>query len=243
MSYTRAWNESIPDGSEDKTFGDDRIREFKADIRERLATEHTDIATSAGLVELRHLAGLCAVMFNGTTTEINALSSPPRGAVAFDTTLRSWKYYDGATWVRGDPIPSGTRMLLCQASAPTGWTQYTGLNDKMVRVVSSTGGGTGGSWTVSGLSSNTVVDHTHSVGSHTHGVSGLYIPYGGSGIGLTTSNSMLDNATGGSGNIPISGTTDASTGTTGAAGTHNHTISQDGTWRPAYVDVIVCIKD
>jgi len=42
-------------------------------------------------------------------------------------------------------LPSGTRMLFYQASAPTGWTKITSHNDKALRVVSGTGGGSGGS--------------------------------------------------------------------------------------------------
>lgn len=42
-------------------------------------------------------------------------------------------------------LPSGTRMLFYQASAPTGWTKITTHNDKALRVVSGTGGGSGGS--------------------------------------------------------------------------------------------------
>ena len=43
------------------------------------------------------------------------------------------------------PIESGTEALFFQAAAPTGWTQNTTHNDKAFRVVSWTGGGTGGS--------------------------------------------------------------------------------------------------
>jgi hypothetical protein len=40
--------------------------------------------------------------------------------------------------------PSGTVSLFYRATAPTGWTQVTTQNDKMLRVVSGTGGGSGG---------------------------------------------------------------------------------------------------
>jgi hypothetical protein len=45
------------------------------------------------------------------------------------------------------PIPSGTKVLFYQDSAPTGWTIFTtSINDKALRVVSGSGagGGTGG---------------------------------------------------------------------------------------------------
>jgi hypothetical protein len=99
MVYTRAWNEAIPAGTEVRSLGDDRIKENKGDIRERLATEHTDITVTAGLAELRHNAGRCSVIFYGTTAEIAALTTPPQYAIAYDTTLAMFKYYNGAAWV------------------------------------------------------------------------------------------------------------------------------------------------
>jgi len=44
----------------------------------------------------------------------------------------------------GGPIPVGTKMTFLQASAPTGWTQDATNNDRALRLVSGTGGGTGG---------------------------------------------------------------------------------------------------
>jgi len=73
-------------------------------------------------------------------------------------------------------IPSGSRMLFYQASAPSGWSQITSVNDRVIRVVSTSGGGTGGSWTISGLS---VLDHVLTVNempghSHTMGSAGSH---------------------------------------------------------------------
>ncbi len=44
-----------------------------------------------------------------------------------------------------DPIPAGTVMLFFQAAAPSGWTIVGAHNNVALRVVSSSGGGTGGS--------------------------------------------------------------------------------------------------
>jgi hypothetical protein len=53
---------------------------------------------------------------------------------------------NGTTWASSTPVfPSGTVLLFYQAAAPTGWTQVTTQNNKALRVVSGTGGGTGGS--------------------------------------------------------------------------------------------------
>lgn len=64
---------------------------------------------------------------------------------------------------------SGTKMVFYQASPPTGWTQDTAVNDRVLRVVSGSGGTTGGSWTISGV---TVDGHALSVSempAHDHG--------------------------------------------------------------------------
>jgi len=66
-------------------------------------------------------------------------------------------------------FPSGTVMVFHQASAPTGWTKSTAQNNKALRVVSGTGGGSGGSWNLSsGVTSSSTGAHTHSGPSHTH---------------------------------------------------------------------------
>jgi len=72
---------------------------------------------------------------------------------------------DGSALTGVQPFPSGTKMVFAQASAPTGWTQDTTNNDKALRVVSGSGGGTGGTH---GLSSPPSTSHTHTGPSHTH---------------------------------------------------------------------------
>jgi microcystin-dependent protein len=48
-------------------------------------------------------------------------------------------------------IPENTTMVFYQNAAPTGWTQDSSQNDKFLRVVTGTGGGTGGTNTVSSI--------------------------------------------------------------------------------------------
>ena len=78
----------------------------------------------------------------------------------------------GLTWATvssEDFIPDGTVMAFWQSGAPTGWTQVTSQNDKVLRVVSGTGGGTGGVWaTASGLTTDSQGAHTHTSAAHTH---------------------------------------------------------------------------
>jgi hypothetical protein len=73
-------------------------------------------------------------------------------------------------------IPSGTTMLFLEASAPTGWTQVTSLNNYALRLVSGTGAGTGGTVNFSTAFSNQSVSGTiggtsltvDQLPSHTH---------------------------------------------------------------------------
>ena len=78
----------------------------------------------------------------------------------------------GLTWATvtmEDFIPNGTVMAFFQSSAPTGWTQVTSQNNKVLRVVSGTGGGTGGTWaTSSGVTTDSQGAHTHTSAAHTH---------------------------------------------------------------------------
>ncbi len=62
----------------------------------------------------------------------------------------------------------GTRTVFHQAAAPTGWTLDAAVNDRVLRVSGTAGGGNGGSWTISGIS---VDDHTLTIDeipAHTH---------------------------------------------------------------------------
>lgn len=144
------------------------------------------------------------------TLNVNALGSKAiRGiggsadvALAAGAIVSGQKYqvvYDSAAnsaaggWIllnKGNPeIPSGTRMLFYQAAAPTGWTKVTGIDNRALRVVDGTGGGTGGSVGFSTLFGRTATDahtlttaempgHTHTGATgfvsndHTHAFSG-----------------------------------------------------------------------
>ena len=129
-----------------------------------------------------------------------------------------------------EAFPSGTKMLFMQATAPLGWTQDTDVNDKVIRVVSGSGGGTGGSWTISGLS----VPHTHpQQGTFTSGPPNT-------GILLSVDN-------GPDANVPRYGEYETHahqvtiSGSTGGAS--NAAVSSSGAWRPSYIDVIAAVKD
>lgn len=164
-------------------------------------------------------------------------------------------------------IPSGTKMLFYQASAPTGWTAVA-LNDKFLRVV--TAGGTGGTSGGSGLApsstitlahTHTVAAHTHTGPSHTHSIGALRLAHS---AGSTTNPTLatqigsadsagaelftvFENDGSAAGYQDIQNQTEA--GTTGAEGTgatgsaSPATDSQLSNTAFQYADVIVCTKD
>lgn len=152
------------------------------------------------------------------------------------------------------PFEAGTKCVFYQASAPTGWTQDTSVNDRVLRIVSGSGGGTGGSWTISGLgqgnlsvdghqlSISEIPSHNHGGGNHSHAQRGDPTTTG-------ATNSVKEN-TDGSGTINnLNNTAGSGTiiSTEGGDGSHSHGLSgspdQDGTWRPSHIDVIVASKD
>ena len=75
-----------------------------------------------------------AVIVNNTYPPTGTSTVQPPSVDAFR------RLYDAV----GNFIPSGTKMLFYQASAPTGWTKLTGDDNKTLRVVSGSGGGSGG---------------------------------------------------------------------------------------------------
>lgn len=135
--------------------------------------------------------------------------------------------------------PTTTPFLIIASTAPAGWTQVTSWNDKVIRVVSGAGAGTGGSWTISGIS------HTHSIssdGSHAHT---LYRDGWGSAA-YNTQSGRLSTSGGSGGSADRAATQDISSST---ASTHNHSGAtgaggaSDGSWRPAYIDCIAVTKN
>ena len=152
----------------------------------------------------------------------------------------------GLTWATvssEDYIPDGSVMVFFQANAPTGWTKVTTQNDKTLRVVSGTGGGTGGDWAMSagettsshGGHAHSSAAHTHNSAAHTH-TSAAHTHGGGNfaAASHTLSTSQMPSHThggipGGSGygvgaNWNSSGG-GGNTGAAGGSGSHSHNMS------------------
>jgi hypothetical protein len=128
-----------------------------------------------------------------------------------------------------DPIPTGTKWAFYQASAPSGYTQDTSLNDYAIRIVNATGAGTGGSVNFSTLFGRTAVD--------SHALTASEIP---NGPGLTYSKPAVSAIAVGTGtNVGYSTSTFVETGLTGAGGNgHTHNIDM----RVKYADFIIAAR-
>lgn len=155
--------------------------------------------------------------------------------------------------------PVGTKKFFFQATAPTGWTQDTSMGNRALRVVSGTGGGTGGSQGFTTILNNSAtididVDESFpisgSVGNHTLTLSQLpnhthpstFGPAGGAGSTpfSNTGNRLRSgsDSTGGILNAPTTG------------GSHDHPWSGTATINQSfsvninlavqYVDMILC---
>ena len=142
-------------------------------------------------------------------------------------------------------IPSGSVVLFYQASAPTGFTQVTTLNDYALRIVSGTGGTTGGttafssvftnqtpSINVSGLSAGATTLSTAQMPSHIHSYT-------------TVSSSGSYKTCGCTGGFSLVG---SNTGAQGGGGSHSHSISGSAsssaiTLNVQYANIILCSKN
>ena len=168
-----------------------------------------------------------------TTTVAFASNATEAEFKTFLNDFRNYvSYMLGSTGLPADSIvggvPSGTKMLFAQATAPTGWTKDTTHNDKSLRVVSNTGGGSGGSVAFSTVFGRTAVDASSlsiaQLAAHTH----------------TLGYKALNGSTGGTqptGNT--GGPAYALTESTGSGSTHAHGLDL----RVQYVDVIICTKN
>jgi hypothetical protein len=131
----------------------------------------------------------------------------------------------------GVGFDSGVKMVFAQAAAPTGWTQDTSSNDAALRVVSGSGGGTGGSAGFSApshsLSAGNTTLSVAQMPSHNHGYKAGQT--GGGGPFYSTSDYKGSNYT-------------LYTYNSGSSSSHNHSLSGSIT-APKYKDVIVATKD
>jgi len=247
---------STPAGSDLLSQGDDKIREFKNAMLDALrcgeaeGVESIFPGSSPSTDPVFHYRGL-----KGSTIE---RPTAGQSGLYFDTTRMATQRDNGTSWDDiGTVIPSGTKMVFYQASAPTGWTAVA-VNDKFLRVVTS--GGTGGS-TGGTMAASTDLAHTHTTGnftltsaeipSHTHrllagqnAISGWGAEEYGDGASIGVSGARA--GTGGSAYYASTpgGSGSASIEATGSGGAHNHgTSGSTAIGVFAYADIIIASKD
>lgn len=152
---------------------------------------------------------------NGTANEFRIVSGFVPSTIPGTLTIAGLLTVNGGI----DIIPKNTKMLFIDTAAPPGWAFDNTYADRVLRCASTAGGGggTGGSWTISGLT----MPHTHPV-NITSGVAsaGTVICVGGGGNAVTPDHTH---------NV---------VGNTSAASTSS--VTHTPGWRPSYVDSIVC---
>ncbi len=195
------WDLSTPTGSEAISNGDNRFREVKTAIQDSLQGPGGEGTESIfpGPDPLSNPVYRYRGEYGGNA----ALPTAGSRGLYFNTDRQTMlRDTTGIGWLDvGTNFVAGTVMLFAQASAPTGWVKLTTVNDKALRIVSgSTGGTTGGSLDLSGG-----VTHTHSVLSHTHVISEAAIEHkheqsvlenGGGTIAVATAVNGMGNAAG-----------------------------------------------
>lgn len=250
------WDPTSPAGSDFISLGDDNLRELKTDLQGSLRGQTTE-----GIEAIFPGSDASNPVFRYRGLKGTTAARPTSGdyGLYINTTLNSLQRDNGSSWEDvATLIPSGTVMVFFQATAPTGWTKVTTQNDKALRVVSGTGGGSGGTNAMSaGLShSHTVNSHTHDLANHTHagGAHTHTVPRDGWGGGTTGSERLLVNDGFGApvaANVIIAGndntTGSSGTGNTGTPSNNTSGAASPGTDSQAptlqYIDVIVCSKD
>jgi hypothetical protein len=145
-------------------------------------------------------------------------------------------------------VPQNSVSVFLQSSAPTGWTKSTVHNDKTLRVVSGTGGGSGGSVSFASAFPNSLrtvsvsnIPVSGSVGNHTLTISQLVGHVHGSGgsIGLSPGGGDVGSGAGWTRSFP-------GWGSNGGGGAHAHPwsgsfdFSTSLDFRVQYVDLIIC---
>ena len=219
-------------------------------------------AGGSGVTTFHNRTGAVTIQATDLVGKINETNLPKAGL----STLGAVKVGSGLTIDGGGvlsvattsttEIPSGSRLLWAQPSAPTGWTQVTTSesNDRLLRVVSVVGGATGsegaGGYGYGGIDSpilnNKIPSHNHtfsttsttaSAGAHTHTTSiqrhqfvaayGGYPGFDGNGDSYKAQD------------VPTS-----------SSGTHTHTASgttaangSAANWTPKYLNLIICSKN
>jgi len=163
-----AWDKTYPEDNTLVRVTDDDLRETKSIIQSCFDSEH-DFTTGkhrGGSVPCIHIDTDSNVQSSLGTNQIGYATDTAKVYVKSSTDLHEVKRVRTGS---GNPFPSGSRLFFYQDHAPIGWSIFTDTSitgDETVMVTTSSGGTTGGTWTVTASGS-----HRHeveSIESHTH---------------------------------------------------------------------------
>ena len=157
---------------------------------------------------------------------------------------------------RGWMTPDDTAMFFYQNAAPTHWVRSTSHNDKMLRVVNGTGGGSGGSITFSTFTAQTFSTPWSSnspTGNKTLSINQIPVHTHSSEGTQLTSNPQNPNGTYNGGDVnkgPGWSRSNNTTGPNSGGGFHDHPFSASGTTpnlsmniNVQYIDILLCNFD
>lgn len=236
------WDSSVPQGTAAANTIDTVIQSLKTDLNTALTANNAslgDAGTFPGGTEpvanpKYHYRG-----FRGTSAQKAALAANESGFF-FDTDEGQLYSYAGAAWnpvgtLGESVIPAGTNMVFYEATAPTGWTLNNTADDRFLRVETSGGGSTGGSW-----------DDL----SHTHNLSdAAWAQYHVGTVSTTANFNMVSGVTSWGGNrqsTPQSGNNSTTSGNDKGleldGATDNANITH-GSAQHQYANIIICTKD
>jgi hypothetical protein len=199
-----------------------------------IGAENTVIASLGGVPAWEDVSGLLDAVFSSSQGAILFRDGGEWAALApgatVDTVLQNNGPDANPSWApRSTEFTSGDTLPFHQATAPTGWTKQTALNDYGLRVVSGAVGSTAGTAFSTVFAQTAVGNTTLSVAqmpSHAHNLTAYQ--NGGFGVGIGTGGVAIPIE-----QVPI--TTDVQ----GGGGSHSHSINL----ALSYVDVILCSKD
>lgn len=233
------WDVTTPAGSEAKSLGDDRIREFKTDIQTALQYEGDFPGSDTSNPRFIYTPS------TGTTSGRPTGNARATGMLYVNKTSGTVEQYNGSSWeaiaFSTNYLPSGTKSLFVQSACPNGWTQDTSFNAQLARVTSGTGGGTGGT---SDPATTVTLAHTHSTPDHSHPLATTSV----SDAAATITTPYIAVKGGGNGHTLATYANGAGTSresiedrtTTSGAGNTGSSLSD---LNLAYFNVIVCTKN
>jgi len=186
MAFNQEWNETTPPGTENPNLGDNRIREFKEAIRERLAEDHAFYSDETGKTDVGHHKQVMLVeQADDSVTAEDELalycknldgqpelySRPQSAGTPVQLTKAGGKLNEQG----GVDIPSNEIILFEKDTAVAGYTLKTDKDDMGVYITKGQAAGgeeggtdkTGGTWQQPNHT-HTGPSHAHTVSSHCH---------------------------------------------------------------------------